>query len=151
MPKKPSPPRRKTGAEELTENQGDYLATGWSLNPEPGDVGYWISRGPKLRDWVPFAREEDIRRAWTKYRAQVISLAREEGRMIPEAWWWFESPCPEGKRQLSGPEPLQPIRLTRGVPTMWKSAADWKAAIFESDEAYLSRLGYIRSTLRRKS
>ena len=151
MPRKPSVPRHKTGADELTESQCAYLALGWCLNPEPGDIGYWISRGPKLREWVPFAQEEDIRHAWLKYRKQVIALAREEERIIPEAWWWFESPCPEGKQQISGPDPLKPIRLTRGVPTMWSSWEDWKAAVFEPDTAFLARLGISQTTLRRKS
>ena len=130
--------RARTGATMLTEDQLDWLCNGWCMDIDTPDR-------------LPFTDMEAARRAWIGHRFDVIAQSRAEGQLIPVAWWKFENPSQEGKTQLSGPAPLQPVELYRGAPKMWRSYEDCCAAIFESDEAYLSRLGYIRQTLRRKS
>ena len=140
MPTKKKSFRARTGASKLTEDQWSWLVDGWTLDGNPELIGN-----------LPFTNLDAARAAWNEHREQVIALTREaEGslsRLIPSAWWLFDAR--EGLRQLSGPKPLEPVKLWRGMPKMWASYEDSEAAVFETEAEYLARLNIDVATLRR--
>lgn len=149
MPRMKNRARTLTGAGELTEDQLDYLISGWCLDSVVGG-GY--------ADGMPFEDIDAAKAVWKVHRTLIIEQSRAEAKdryrdgsrrpvqFIPWAFWRFEAT--EGLRQLSGPKPLEPVELSNGTPRMWKTYEEWKAAEFESESDYCSRLGISPKTLR---
>ena len=103
--------------------------------------------GHTIFDWdqEPFDTEDARRQAWRRYREQVLALqGQEHGFPMftrPEAWWRYESPEP--RRLLSGdPTNALPEKgMSLGVPRLYRSHEAWKAVTYETQRAYLERLG----------
>ncbi len=86
----------KSGAGELTDDQLDYLASGWCLDGDPA-TGCWIEpiRDCRAREWIPFESEAAMEAAWKKHKAEVVKKVESESswddRKIPWAQEVFEN------------------------------------------------------------
>src|SRR5262249_34322231 len=131
--------------QKLTEIERNYLLYGIAPNPQPLTF--------QERNWGENARRCGILQwddLWEGYRVALTAeyAAQHPGRR-PEAWWCFDAPEP--RQQLSGggrpawtvPESGIKRELTqRGVPLLWVDD-DEQDPIFESEPAYLRRLGLL--------
>lgn len=88
------------------------------------------------------------RAAWVELRSSILpEYVTEKPCHRPAAWWWFESP--ELRRRIDGgrhpcEDPTRDVGDHRGKPR-WYSTEDDFRAVYESEPAYLSRLGLLTS------
>jgi hypothetical protein len=139
----------RTEPGELTLDQFNHLVHGWALAatiPDHGTPGF------------PFKSDEDRRQLWERHREKIMAL---RGKNLaprknflddeaegfphgtrPSAWWSYDNPCKEPRRQTEGP-PVRPVdaRLTEGKPLLWYEPVP--DARFESQYAYLKRHGLL--------
>lgn len=142
--------KRVQNPDRITEEQLEYLISGFHLDP------------------CPFENEEAAREAWEQHRSEIIATAKDKIKSrwakrptgkyyrvetptpIPFAWWKFEMVTP--KLQHSGPKPIEPVAgYWFGIPNSWPELTDLDAAMFETDAEYMQRLNIDPVTLRRKA
>lgn len=91
--------------------------------------------------------ETEARAAWAACRDDILAVfERDTPGRRPYAWWRFESSEP--RRRLDRKERPGRGELRFGVPRFLRTSEDFLAE-YESEEAYLRRLGLLTATERR--
>jgi hypothetical protein len=116
---KPLPRRSKRN--ELTPGARLFLLHGLALDFDKGDVGA-------------------ERALWKEHRVELLAeWIRESPGTRPEAWWEFEKPSGQLRRQIGGPAPLDDSPIWRGIPSYWPCTN----LLFEPEVEFLKRLGLL--------
>ena len=135
--------RRKRGRlEGFHEGRWLHLLTGTDFFSEygsPPNIAQMLDDYQKYRD--------ELLDYWTqdnaKWEGEVSNLWTPEPGgpgTRPWAWWQFEAP--KSRRQISGRgEPLEGSPTSFGKPTSWKRIDPSDPPEYESERAYLERLG----------
>jgi hypothetical protein len=112
--------------------------------PRPDMMMAWLRTGER-NAWYYLDRKQPPEQVWAEHREQVVAEhVKEHPGSRPVLWWQYTAPQARlrlgGVGQPDGPGPDQ-HGLIYGVPMYWGELSEADPPCFESEAAFLRRLG----------